>query len=524
METTTIQTPARPRTLDLVLATMAIALTGLTLLTLVFPAIRLIGFDRGFDIALQSISGAVALGVAALGVSRYRADARPTRLVQAAAWFATFAAIGVQRATVLLGLDRATGFAPGAASSLTPWIALLPSLLVSVLLLAATRQGTERPGERRRGWWLIAVPYLGLFLLDLVLLAARLPLPDLLDPVAVAALRELVLPVDLARFATDGLPAHTAIGLAVWSVPLVILLAGVVGYRRQARVGGPATSGWLAVSVLVLAFAQAQAIITPTAFTGIVSWFDILLLAAVTAAFLGQVAEEQADSARLRRAILAEERLRAARTERAVLDERLRIAREVHDGLSQSVWLLRMRVESLLAASPDDRADLATATREGLGAIEEDARLLVDAMRRIEPADDLARALADVIREVVPEDGPEVRVDLAGPRPPVLAPAVVAELRAVAREALVNVLRHADATLVRVTVDGGGGAVSLEITDNGRGFDVSRRAHGHYGIAGMEERVRALGGTLEVRSATEEGTTIRVTIPVAAEAETEAVA
>ncbi|MFO1539817.1 MAG: sensor histidine kinase [Chloroflexota bacterium] len=351
--------------------------------------------------------------------------------------------------------------------------------------------------------------------MDLVLLAARPPLPDLPDPVAVAALRELVLPVDLARFATDGLPAHTAVGLVAWCVPLVILLAGVADFRRQARSGGPATSGRLAVAVRILVFAQAQTAIAPTAFTGIVSWFDIFLLAAVTAAFLGQVAEEQADRARLRRAILAEERLRAVRTERAVLDVRLRIAREVHDGLRQSVWLLRMRVESLLAAGPSERTELADATREGLGAIEEDARLLVEAMRRIEPAEDLARALADVVREVMPEGGPEVRIEVAGPRPPVLAPEVLAELRGVAREALVNVLRHADATLVRIADDGGGGAVSLAVTDTGRGFVPERRAHGHYGIAGMEERVRVLGGTLEIRSGAEEGTTVRATIPIA---------
>jgi len=89
----------------------------------------------------------------------------------------------------------------------------------------------------------------------------------------------------------------------------------------------------------------------------------------------------------------------------------------------------------------------------------------------------------------------------------------------VAQEALTNARRHAGADLVRVAVrygwPGSGDAATLEVTDNGRGFIVDAAAGS--GLAGMRERLAALGGTLRVDSAPGRGTQVTASLPAAAE-------
>lgn len=84
----------------------------------------------------------------------------------------------------------------------------------------------------------------------------------------------------------------------------------------------------------------------------------------------------------------------------------------------------------------------------------------------------------------------------------------------VAQEALSNVVRHASARNVRLTLACNGRAYSLSVVDDGRGFDLAspdaRRSHG---LAGMRHRIRALGGTLAVRSAPQHGTVLEVEVP-----------
>jgi signal transduction histidine kinase len=87
-----------------------------------------------------------------------------------------------------------------------------------------------------------------------------------------------------------------------------------------------------------------------------------------------------------------------------------------------------------------------------------------------------------------------------------------------AQEALRNVLTHASARSVTVTVDAGSGAAVLEVSDDGRGFDIegltSRRAEGHLGLGLLSELARDAGGHVEIRSGEGTGTTIRMEVPL----------
>jgi signal transduction histidine kinase len=87
------------------------------------------------------------------------------------------------------------------------------------------------------------------------------------------------------------------------------------------------------------------------------------------------------------------------------------------------------------------------------------------------------------------------------------------ELYRIAQEALNNVLKHAHASRVCVTLTMSPGLAALEIVDDGAGFDASRTNNGGQGLAGMRERANRLGGTLSVESSPGAGTRIRVEVP-----------
>jgi signal transduction histidine kinase len=144
---------------------------------------------------------------------------------------------------------------------------------------------------------------------------------------------------------------------------------------------------------------------------------------------------------------------------------------------------------------------------------------------RAAPLDDkpLAEALAGLARAFTSETGVRVSVDV---RPDVDLPAGVEnELYRIVQEALANVRRHAAAHLVRISLRQGSPRrnarglrrrVRLAISDDGQGFDPHAVPDGRFGLRGMQERARLVGGRLVVRSTSGAGTRITVSVPVAA--------
>jgi two-component system NarL family sensor kinase len=211
------------------------------------------------------------------------------------------------------------------------------------------------------------------------------------------------------------------------------------------------------------------------------------------------------------RARLAEAGARLARAE-----ERSRLAREIHDTLAQGLTAIILQLESAqrnLESHPErsrERLERAlAAARESL----EDARRSVLDLRTAPLAGrPLAAALAALGRAFTAETGVRVHVR-AGPLP-ALPLRVEAELYRLAQEALANVRRHARARDVTVDLRAAAGRLRLSLRDDGRGFEPRRIAAGHYGILGMRERVRLLGGRLRVASRPGQGTTLSVSIPL----------
>jgi two-component system, NarL family, sensor kinase len=210
----------------------------------------------------------------------------------------------------------------------------------------------------------------------------------------------------------------------------------------------------------------------------------------------------------IERARLAETSVGAARTE-----ERARLARDLHDTLTQGLTAIGLHIEAAMAnlAQHDGaRRELERAldvTRANLG---EARRALHDLRGSALGGRPLTEALAALCRQVTADSGIRVRFESTLTRP--LDPTVEEGLFRIAGEALANVRRHAQAADVRVSLSGARGRAALTIADDGRGFAV-KRARGGFGIEGMRERTRLLGGRFALRSAIGRGTTIDIIVP-----------
>jgi len=196
-----------------------------------------------------------------------------------------------------------------------------------------------------------------------------------------------------------------------------------------------------------------------------------------------------------------------------VLEDRERIAKELHDGVIQSLFAVGMSLQGLAthADDPETRRRLDGAVEDVDRAIR-DLRNYIFGLRPGILADrQLDQALRDLTEEFGARSGVVTVVDIDERAAGELA-ALAADVVQLVREALSNVERHGAATTCRVTVGTTGEGFLVEIDDDGRGFDVDLATWG-MGLANLRDRVTAIGGTLRVDSTPGEGTTVRVTLP-----------
>ena len=205
------------------------------------------------------------------------------------------------------------------------------------------------------------------------------------------------------------------------------------------------------------------------------------------------------------------------------LAERSRIARDLHDTLLQSFQgaILRFRAVSyMLPHRPEDaRATLENAIDQARQALVE-GRDAVQGLRSAPTATgDLASSIATLAETLATDDDsqhPLFQVAVAG-TPRVLLPLVQDEVYRIAAEALRNAFRHAHASQIEVEIRYDQRRFRLRVRDNGTGIDPrladGRTSEGHYGMAGMQERAKLLGGSLSVWSELDSGTEMELIIP-----------
>lgn len=206
----------------------------------------------------------------------------------------------------------------------------------------------------------------------------------------------------------------------------------------------------------------------------------------------------------------------AARVEDlTITTERQRMARELHDTLSQGLAGLILQLEATDAHLNNNH----TAKAQSIigNAMEQARATLADARRAIDDLrqsslDDLDSALRLEISRFTNATGIPILFH-TDQIPPLPAPVTETLVRAVA-EALTNVANHAQAHNAAVDVRMKDKSISVTIQDDGRGFDASAIPSGHYGILGIKERVRLVNGSFEIQSNNGKGTTIRIDIPI----------
>jgi signal transduction histidine kinase len=212
-------------------------------------------------------------------------------------------------------------------------------------------------------------------------------------------------------------------------------------------------------------------------------------------------------------------RVRAERQRFAlVLQERTRVAREVHDTLAQDLVSMSLQMEMAAQHAKAGRlaelTDQLTQTRSLVRQALESARQSIWNLRANLPTDSLPVRLAARVHSL---RGTEVSTRLRiGGEYRCAATAMENEVMRIASEVMSNVERHSGATEMSVDLSYDADTLRLQIRDNGRGFDYAS-AHGmadRYGLRGMEERAASLQGRLSVNSAPGQGTTVTLTAPL----------
>jgi signal transduction histidine kinase len=221
--------------------------------------------------------------------------------------------------------------------------------------------------------------------------------------------------------------------------------------------------------------------------------------------------------------VIENARLFEASRERSITEERSRLARDLHDALTQRLFSLNLTLEAAAAtATGGDPTPTVEAIHQARGLVDSALAELRTLIFELRPPALEADGLLGALRKhaALLSRAHAVPVTVIDARPSgAVGPSAEGELWRVAEEALSNALRHAEATGVTVTVsveaDGpDGGRTVLSVTDDGVGFDPATRAIAsrRLGLVSMRERIEAVGGIFEIISAPGQGTTVRATV------------
>ncbi|HUG49027.1 MAG TPA: sensor histidine kinase [Candidatus Limnocylindria bacterium] len=499
------------RRLDIVLVGITVALLLVTALLLVDPSFGFALPDRSLDVTTNSLIALAGLSLAALALARYRESGRVSGLFQSSA-FLLMAWVTLINVALVVFREDARFFltlgGPPEQSQLPFYVWAVSRIAAAALLVLGgltALMAVQRVPRVRRA---LLVPVLAVSALAVLLL----PLADLLPPFVGPAGYQAML--EETRFARV-VPDVTPLGVTAQALATGLFLLGALLYRRSYLRNGPVLDGYLAVALVLAAFAEVHFLLFPGIYTSLVTTTDALRLAFFGVLLLGIMAESRSDLRALRSAYTALDRLRQSEAERATLEERTRLARELHDGLAQDLWFAKLKHERLVSHLPDAQRGLGQEVAQALDAAIAEARQAVVTMRAgLERERPLHELLAEAVEDFGSESG--LRADFsAADLPSALPPRTQAEVLRVLQEALTNVRKHADATVVRVSAEVAGGTLVLSVIDNGRGFRPDETSGDGLGVQGMRERARLMGGDLHVVSEPSSGTGVHLKVPVA---------
>jgi signal transduction histidine kinase len=498
----------RPRRYDLLLVGVVVAMALTTVILAADTDLRVVLKDRTLDVAVTSWSALMAGGLALLTLPRYRDSGRLTLLLQVSAFLVTavFGAFSVAAVMFRFDDDLAMTLANPDQMPLylTAAVRLASGILFLLAAIAAIRR--LRTGSLRPRTVLLA-PIAVVAVVGVVAFVLQDVLPPLIDD---DGIHQLVADTE----GTQRLIGITPLAVTIALVTVLLMLAASILFRTVYVGRGPVSDGFLAVGLVILAFAELQAAFYPSVYTSLITASDLIRLLAYGVFLLGIGAEQRSDLRALREAYATLDRLRISEAERAALEERSHLAREIHDGLAQHLWFAKLKFERLAATVDDEDKPLAGEVGQALDSAIVEARQALVTMRTSLDTDlPLSEMLKRTVDDFGQRSGIRVTFSVGAGMPTALPPRQQIEVLRVVQEALTNVRKHADATVVRVRADTHGRDLIVSVADNGKGFDPNAPDEG-LGLQGMEERSRLLGGAFRISSEPQGGTTVELTVPM----------
>jgi signal transduction histidine kinase len=200
----------------------------------------------------------------------------------------------------------------------------------------------------------------------------------------------------------------------------------------------------------------------------------------------------------------------------ATLEERRRVAAEMHDGLGQTLSYLGLMTDQVVEFLSDGKEGAAIErlqmTRETIGKATSDVRRAINSLMDETPIQtDLCANLREALDQIASEHSLKAEWRMDADSAPECSPQVAEQVYNITREALVNAASHANAKQVSVQVGRNNGDYFVTIEDDGLGFDASQPAPGgHFGLRIMQARAKHIGGRVEIQSMPGRGT--RVTL------------
>ncbi len=362
------------------------------------------------------------------------------------------------------------------------WTTVCSSAVAAALLAAAALvPSTKLRDHKKAARFAILLMAVGLLAMTSVIggLVERLPVG--LDPARNPA-------------TVPGLFAGNDFIVGAQIVIAMLFLIAAVGFTRRAERSGDEFLLWLAASAMFAAFARVNYFIYPSLYTEWVYPGDALRLGWHVLLFVGAAREIQL--------------YQRAYAETRVLEERRRIARDLHDGLAQELAFIATTARGLAAGDTTSARfkQLESAAERGLG----ESRRAIASLTRAGCTEHFDVALVQTVEEVAQRLGTKVVIDA---EPSVgIPPDRQEQLLRIAREAVANAARHSTAKVVRVQFANGNG-LRLQVEDDGVGFDPSAVRSTGFGLATMQERATAMGGEFRLITAPDEGTRIEVIVP-----------
>jgi signal transduction histidine kinase len=502
--------PSELRRFDRLLAGVVIGLTALSFVSLLPGPVFEIR-NTSLDLVLNTLTAVAAAGAAALAWIRYRIERELSALYETSAFVVLFSTRALLIGITIAGHPERIGLTLDMPAQWPIYAWTLARLMTGVLLIFAAGASLHRTRRLRLPVLAQTVgPALLVLAVIAVLPSIEANLPRLIGPEGLAALRG----------DSGATPGMDPAGLAIQMIVALFYLRGAQLYREIYREQRRRYAGYLSIALIVAAFGQLHWAILPGIYDPLVTTDDLLGATLSVILLLGIDAQSRSDVRALRLANARLHALRATDAQRAELEASARLAREVHDGLSQDLWLAKLkqgrlaRIPDLSPAARGLTTELGDAVDRALGG----ARAVLATMRSGPEGPTIDESLERAVDDFSERFGIRTEFTSSGTAP-ALPSRTAAELLRVVLEALTNVHKHADATVVRVSAAWDSAAFEIAVTDNGRGFDPASIDGSSYGVKGMRERAALIGGEIEIISRPRDGTRVVVRVPARGVAE-----